>query len=192
MMGPRQVEQGALFYNFSLDRHVPADHLLRSVDRFIDLAGLRRELAPFYSETGRPSVDPELMIRMLILGYCFGIRSERRLCDEVQLNLAYRWFCRLGLDGKVPDHSTFSRNRHGRFRQSDILRHLFETVVERCLAEGLVGGEGFAVDASLIAADANKQRSVPGDKWPIAGLGADAGRAVREYLATLDDAAFGA
>jgi transposase len=96
------------------------------------------------------------MMRMLIVGYCLGIRSERRLCEEVHLNLAYRWFCGLGLDGKVPDHSTFSRNRHGRFRQSDILRHLFEMVVERCLQERLVGGEGFAVDASLFAADANK------------------------------------
>jgi IS5 family transposase len=112
------------------------------------------------------------------------------LCEEVHLNLAYRWFCRLGLDGTVPDHSTFSRNRHGRFRQSDILRHLFETVVERCLHEGLVGGEGFAVDASLIAADANKQRSVPGDEWRADTV--DPSRAVREYLATLDDAAFGA
>jgi transposase len=110
MMGSPQVEQGALFYNFSLEAYVPGDHLLRSVDRFVDVAGLRRELAPFYSQTGRPSVDPELMIRMLILGYCFGIRSERGLCDEVPLNLAYRWFCRLGLDGRVPDHSTFSKN----------------------------------------------------------------------------------
>ena len=122
------------------------------IDRFLDLEGVRSELKPFYSSIGRPSIDPELMMRMLIVGYCMGIRSERRLCEEVHLNLAYRWFCRLGLDGKVPDHSTFSRNRHGRFRQSDILRHLFETVVERCLREGLVGGEGFAVDASLISA----------------------------------------
>jgi transposase len=128
-----------------------------------------------------------LMMRMLIVGYCMGVRSERRLCEEVHLNLAYRWFCRLGLEGKVPDHSTFSRNRHGRFRHSDMLRHLFETVVERCLREGLVGGEGFAVDASLIAADANKQRSVPGDECQA---DAGAGRAVQE--ATLYDAAFGA
>jgi transposase len=138
------------------------------------------------------SIDPELMMRMLIVGYCMGIRSERRLCDEIHLNLAYRWFCRLGLDGKVPDHSTFSRNRHGRFRQSYILRRLFEMVVDRCLREGLVGGEGFAVDASLIAADANKQRSIPGDQWRINGLDANAGQAVRDYLATLDNAAFGA
>src|SRR5215203_2805241 len=184
MMGPRQVEQGALFYNFSLDDHVPADHLLRSVDRFVDLAGLRRELAPYYSETGRPAADPELMVRMLIIGYCFGIRSERRLCDEVHLNLAYRWFCRLGLDGRVPDHSTFSKNRHGRFRDSDLLRRLFEAVLARCIAEGLVGGEGFAVDASLIQADANKQRSLAGSDWRAQDHTDAAPRAVREYLAT--------
>ena len=192
MMMGTQAAPAKLFYDFCLDDHVPADHLLRRIDRFLDLEGVRRDLKPFYSHIGRPSIDPELMIRMLIVGYCMGIRSERRLCEEVHLNLAYRWFCRLGLDGKVPDHSTFSLNRHGRFRQSDILRHLFETVVERCLVEELVGGEGFAVDASLIAADANKQRSVRGDEWSNKDHGADAGRAVREYLATLDDAAFGA
>ena len=191
MMG-MQVEAAQLFYEFRLDDHVPGDHLLRRIDQFLDLESVRSELRPFYSSIGRPSVDPALMMRMLIVGYCMGIRSERRLCEEVHLNLAYRWFCRLGLEGKVPDHSTFSRNRHGRFRQSDVLRHLFETVVERCLREGLVGGEGFAVDASLIAADANKQRSVPGDEWKVDLLGAEAGRAVREYLATLDSAAFGA
>ena len=186
MMGHRQVEQPALFYEFSLERHIPADHLLRSIDRFVELGGLRRELAPFYSSMGRPSVDPELTIRMLIVGYCFGIRSERRLCEEVHLNLAYRWFCRLGLDGQVPDHSTFSKNRHGRFRQSDLLRRVFETVLQRCIREGLVGGEAFAVDASLIRADANRQKGTK-------GLPAEAtGRAVKEYLAVLDNAAFGA
>src|SRR5713101_8553635 len=160
MMGERQVQQDALFYEFSLERHVPAEHLLRSIDRFVDLDGVRCELAPFYSPIGRPSSDPELMIRMLIVGYCCGIRSERRLCEEVDLNLAYRWFCRLGLEGRVPDHSTFSKTRHGRFRDSDAFRRLFEMVVQRAMTEGLVGGEGFAVDASLIAADANKQRSI--------------------------------
>jgi transposase len=189
MMGPRQIEQGALFYNFSLDAHVPADHLLRSIDCFVDVSEVRRELAPFYSSMGRPSVDPELMIRMLIAGYCFGIRSERRLCEEVHLNLAYRWFCRLGLEGQVPDHSTFSKNRHGRFRESDLLRRVFETVVRRCLEEGLVGGEGFAVDGSLIRADANRQRGVEGDQWAAPEKSS---RAVEEYLAVLDDAAFGA
>jgi transposase len=189
MMGHRQVEQAALFYEFSLERHVPADHLLRSIDRFVELGELRRELAAFYSTLGRPSVDPELMIRMLIVGYCFGIRSERRLCEEVHLNLAYRWFCRLGLDGGVPDHSTFSKNRHGRFRQSNLLRRLFETVLRRCIDEGLVGGQNFAVDASLIKADANRQKGIEGEKW----LAPQAtGHAVDEYLAVLDDAAFGA
>src|SRR4029077_467149 len=149
---------------FSLERHVPSDHLLRKIDRFVDLSGVRAHLEPYYSVVGRPSIDPELMIRMLLVGYCYGIRSERRLCDEVHLNLAYRWFCRLGLEGDVPDHSTFSKNRHGRFRESDLLRRLFETVLGRCIAEGLVGGEGFAVDASLIRADANKQRSAEGSE----------------------------
>src|ERR1700683_186354 len=131
MMGHRQVEQAALFYEFSLERHISADHLLRSIDRFVELGGLRRELAPFYSSMGRPSVDPELTIRMLIVGYCFGIRSERRLCEEVHLNLAYRWFCRLGLDDEVPDHSTFSKNRHGRFPQSYLLRPVFDPILHR-------------------------------------------------------------
>ena len=189
MMGHRQVEQAALFYEFSLERHVPADHLLRSIDRFVEFGELRRELAPFYSMIGRPSIDPELMIRMLLVGYCFGIRSERRLCEEVHLNLAYRWFCRVGLDGDVPDHSTFSKNRHGRFRDSDLLRRVFETVLRRCLDEGLVGGESFAVDASLIKADANRQKGIEGEKWLAPQA---AGHAVDEYLAVLDDAAFGA
>ena len=189
MMGDRQVVQGALFYEFSLERHVPAGHVLRAIDRFVDLEGVRAHLAPFYSSTGRPSVDPELLIRMLIVGYCVGIRSERRLCEEVHLNLAYRWFCRLGLEGDVPDHSTFSKNRHGRFRDSDLLRHVFETIVRRCMAEGLVGGDGFAVDASLIKADANRQRGVDGSE----GLAPEvSSRAVDEYMAVLDDAAFGA
>ncbi len=138
MMGERRVRQNALFCEFSLEDHVPEGPLLRSIDRFVELDGLRRELAPFYSGKGRPSIDPELLIRMLIVGYCFGIRSERRLCEEVHLNLAYRWFCSLGLTGEVPDHSSFSKNRHGRFRDSDLLRRLFETVLQRCIEEGLV------------------------------------------------------
>src|SRR5947199_5029062 len=189
MMGEPRRQQEDLFYEFSLERHVPETHLLRSIDRFVELGGMRRELAPFYSETGRPSIDPELLIRMLIVGYCFGIRSERRLCEEVHLNLAYRWFCRLGLDGDVPNHSTFSKNRHGRFRASDLLRRVFETVLRRCIDERLVGGQNFAVDASLIKADANRQKGIEGEKWfaPEAP-----GHAVDEYLAVLDDAAFGA
>jgi len=187
MMGQQGDGQDRLFYSFNLDDHVPQDHLLRGVDRFLDLSELRRHLAPFYSHTGRPSVDPELMIRMLLVGYCLGIRSERRLCEEVHLNLAYRWFCRLGLEDKVPDHSSFSKNRHGRFRESDAFRHLFEGVVQRCMAEGLVRGEGFAIDASIIKADANRTRGVPGDDgvdWHDPKL---ATRAVHEYLQALDE-----
>ena len=191
-MGERTAAQEALFYAFSLEQHVPTDHLLRSIDRFVDLSGIRALLRSFYSDIGRPSIDPELMIRMLIIGYCFGVRSERRLCEEVHLNLAYRWFCRLGLDGDVPDHSTFSKNRHGRFRDSDLLRALFETTVRRCMAEGLVGGEGFATDASLIKADANRQRSGEGAEEVDWEAMAATRRSVREYLDTLDDAAWGA
>lgn len=147
MMGPRQIGQGQPFYDFSLEAMVPADHLLRSLDHFVDLSSVRPLLAPSYSSTGRPSVDPELMIRRLLVGYCYGIGSERRLCEEVGLNLACRWFCRLDLTDPVPDHSTFSKNRHGRFRDYDLLRQIFETVLARCIAEGLVGGRLFGADA---------------------------------------------
>lgn len=153
----------------------------------MDLGDLRKHLAPFYSHTGRPSIDPELMIRMLIVGYCFGIRSESRLCEDVHLNLAYRWFCRLDLEDSVPDHSTFSKNRHGRFRQSDVFRHLFEGVLRRCMSGGLVGGEGFAIDASVIKADANRARGAPGAEASVLQDTA-ASRAVREYLDALDEA----
>ena len=129
---------------------------------------------------------------MLIIGYVFAIRSERALCREVQVNLAYGWFCGLSIEDKVPDHSAFSRVRHERFRDSDMFRRVFERVVEACIAAGLVGGEGFAVDASLIVADANKQRSIPGSEWNKTSDPQGTSRAVKEYLATLDDAAFGA
>ena len=189
MMGHRQVEQAALFYEFSLERHIPADHLLRSIDRFVELGGLRRELAPFYSSIGRPSVDPELTIRMLIVATALAsARSGAfvRKCTSIWLT-----------DGSVDWGSTVRcltiqpsrKNRHGRFRQSDLLRRVFETVLQRCIREGLVGGEAFAVDASLIRADANRQKGIEGAK----GLPAEAtGRAVKEYLAVADNAAFGA
>lgn len=154
MMGNQGAGQERLFYAFNLGDHVPRDPLLRGIDHFLDLSELRRHLADFYSHTGRPSIDPELMIRMLVIGYCFGIRSARRLCEEAHLNLAYRWFCRLGLEDKVPDHSSLSKNRHGRFRDSAAFRRVFETVLRRCMSEGLVAGEGLAIDASVIKADA--------------------------------------
>jgi transposase len=194
MMGRQTTDQARFFYEFHLDERVAADHLLRRIDVFAAaaLADLRQKLAEHYSHTGRPSIDPELLIRMLIVGYCYGIRSERRLCEEVADRLTFRWFCRLDIDDKVPDHSTFSKYRHGRFRDSDVLRHIFERVVLACITAGLVGGEGFAVDASLIEADANKGRSIPGAEWRKERDPATASHAVKEYLATLDDAAFGA
>ena len=187
MMGQLPAGQSALFYDFCLDDYIPQDHFLRQIDRILDLSELRKHLAPFYSYTGRPSIDPELTIRILIIGYCFGIRSERRLCEEVHLNLAYRWFCRLGLEEQVPDHSTFSKNRHGRFRESDTLRFVFEQVLQQCIAKGLVGGEGFAIDASIIAADANRQRGVSQDEAIDWGEPKSVTRPVREYLEGLDE-----
>src|SRR5665213_3257203 len=187
MMG-RQEEPGQLFYAFRLESHVPHDHLLRGVDAVFDFAATRKSLEPHYSATGRPSIDPELMIRMLLIGYLFGIRSERRLCEEVHLNLAFRWFCRLGLEGSVPDHSTFSKNRHGRFRKSDVFRRVFEDVVRACMTAGLVSGEGFAIDASVIEADASRNHRIEG-KLTALPDDAKAMRPVREYLGALDKAA---
>ena len=186
MMGRLSGGRDRLFYEFELDEVVPADHLVRRIDGVLDLNWLHGELAGFYSHTGRPSIDPELMIRMLIIGYVFAIRSERQLCSEVQVNLAYRWFCRLGLEDKIPDHSVFCRARHERFRESDVFRRMFERVVETCIAEGLVGGEAFSVDASFIVADVNQTKRVPGDEpidWPDRE---QASRAVAEYLGVLD------
>jgi transposase len=192
MMGRLNHDQGQFFYSFRLDEAVPSDHPVRQIASVLELSWVHAELAPFYPNLGRPSIDPELMIRMLIVGYVFAIRSERALCRDVQVNLAYRWFCGLSIEDKVPDHSAFSRARHERFRESDMFRRVFERVVEACITAGLVGGEGFAVDASLIVADANKQRSMPGTEWKKTCAGETASRAMKEYLATLDDAAFGA
>ena len=191
MMGRSGRDQGQLFYSFNLEEVVPDDHQVRAIAGVLDLSWVRAELAPHYSALGRPSIDPVLMIRMLIVGYVFGIRSERALCREVQVNLAYRWFCGLGIEDRVPDHSVFSRARNERFRDHDIFRLVFERVVGTCIAAGLVGGEGFAVDASLIEADANKRRSIPGTEWNKDIDPEQVKRAVKDYLATLDDPAYG-
>src|SRR5678815_3437514 len=192
MMGRLNRDQGQLFYSFCLEEVVPDDHLVRSIAAVLDLSWVHAELAPHYADIGRPSIDPVLMIRMRIIGYVFAIRSERLLCREVKVNMAHRWFCGLSIEDKIPDHSAFSRARNERFRESDMFRRLFERVVEACIVADLVGGEGFAVDASLIAADANKQRSIPGSDWIKERDPETASRAVKEYMATLDDAAFGA
>ena len=182
MMGRQTGGQERLFYSFNLESVVPENHLLRGINGCLDLRQLREHLTAFYSPIGRPSVDPELMIRMLIVGYCYGIRSERRLCEEVHLNLAYRWFCRLGLEDGVPNHSTFSKNRLGRFRESETFRWVFNEVVRACMTAGLVKGEGFAVDASIVAAEASSKLAMPGDEPYVWQDPARCSRAVREYL----------
>jgi transposase len=190
MMGRLEAQEPSLFYDFCLEDHVPHDHLLRQIAKVIDLSDIRQKLAAYYSAMGRPSLDPELVIRMLLIGYIYGIRSERRLVEEVHLNLAYRWFCGLGLKGEVPERSSFSKTRHGRFRDSDAFRLLFESVLQTCLRAGLVSGETFATDASVIEADARVMRCTEGkeppDDWNNPGK---ITRPVREYLEQLDKAA---
>ncbi len=190
MMGRRRRDQGKLFYEFRLEDRIPESHLLRRIDVFVTaaLADLHKELEPYYSDVGRPSVDPELMIRMLIVGYCCGIRSERRLTQEVELHLAYRWFCKLDLEDEIPHHSTFSANRLGRFRQSDVLRHVFERVVWAAMAMGLVKGEGFAVDASVLEANASRYHGKAPEELDWSEKQRQT-RAVAEYLAALDETA---
>jgi transposase len=183
MMG-RQNGQEKLFHQFRLEDHVPSDHPLRQLNAVVKFHEVRTVLAGHYSSKGRPSIDPELMLRMLLIGYAYGIRSERQLCNEVHLNLAYRWFCRLGLEGAVPDHSTFSKNRYGRFRESDIYRVLFEEVVEQCRQAGIVPGEGFAVDGSFVHGDARRDRRV--QTVDAIRAGDTSARPVREYLQALD------
>src|SRR5579862_8686559 len=185
MMGRKNRDQEQFFYSFRLEEAVPGDHPVRGLAAVLDLSWVYPELEPFYPKTGRPSIDPVLMIRMLIVGYVFAIRSERRLCAEVQVNLAYRWFCQLGIEDRLPDHSVFCRARRERFRESNALRRVFEGVVAKCIAAGLVDGEAFSVDASLIKADVDKKKRVPGDQpiaWPKTE---EASHAVREYLAAL-------
>jgi transposase len=188
MMGRQTGDQSQLFYLFNLEQRIPVHHLLRRINPIVTrmLANLREKLAPFYSDIGRPSIDPELMVRMLIIGYCYGIRSERKLSEEVELHLAYRWFCRLDLADKIPDHSTFSVNRHGRFRKSDIFRQIFESIVRACMDAGLVQGEGFAVDASVIEADASRYHGVKPEEADWSAPERQT-RAVAEFLCAIDD-----
>ena len=187
MMGRLETQEN-LFYRFRIEDHVPQDHLLRRIDWLLDFEAIRAELAALYSHTGRPSVDPELMLRMLLIGYLYGIRSERRLVEEVHLNLAYRWFCKLGLEGRVPDRSTFSKNRHGRFADGDVLRRLFESVVEKCVGFGIVGGTDAAIDGSTIEADANRdRRDAPDVVQKIWSHKDQVQRPVADYLAKLAD-----
>lgn len=182
MMGERAKSE-ALFYYFNLEDHVPDDHLLRLIERYVDFGFVRERLRAHYSHTGRPSVDPEVLLRMLLIGYLYGITSERRLCDEVGMHLAYRWFTGLSFDQTVPHHSTFSKNRHGRFSESDLFRDLFEEIVRHCMEAGLVEGESFSVDGSFIEADASRKSRVARDELEEV---AKVSRTVREYLSELE------
>jgi transposase len=179
MMGKQQRTE-SLFYCFRLEDQIPNDHLLRLIDRHIDFTFVPELLRNFYSSTGRPSIDPEVLLRLLLIGYLYGITSERRLMDEVRMHLAYRWFSRLGFEQELPDHSTFSKNRHGRFRQSGVFRKVFEEIVQRCLEAGLVEGRNLAVDGTLVGANASQQSRVPRERLIEA---APVSRTVQEYLA---------
>ena len=163
MMG-QQSRTESLFYYFRLEEQIPADHLLRMIDSHVDFSFVREELKDFYSPTGRPSIDPEVLLRLLLVGYLYGITSERRLMEEVRMHLAYRWFTRLGFERELPEHSTFSKNRHGRFRQSGVFRKVFEEIVRRCLEAGFVEGRNVAVDGTLVGANASQQSRVPREK----------------------------
>ncbi len=154
MMG-QNTRSESLFYYFRIEDHIPEDHLLRLVDRHIDLAFVRETLQASYSHTGRPSIDPEVLLRILLIGYLYGITSERRLVEDVGMHLAYRWFTGLGFDQEIPHHSTFSKNRHGRFQESPLFLELFERVVQQCVGVGLLKGADFSVDSTQIRADAS-------------------------------------
>jgi len=172
-----------LFYYFRLEEQIPNDHLLRIIDGHVDFSFLREQLKDFYSSTGRPSIDPEVLLRLLLVGYLYGITSERRLMDEVRMHLAYRWFTHLGFDQEIPDHSTFSKNRHGRFRQSGVFRKIFEEIVRRCLEAGFVEGRNVAVDGTLVGANASQESRVPRERLVQA---AKLSRTVHEYLTELE------
>jgi len=182
MMG-QQNRTESLFYYFRLEQQIPADHLLRMIDGHVDFSFVREQLKDSYSLTGRPSIDPEVLLRLLLVGYLYGITSERRLMDEVRMHLAYRWFTRLGFDQEIPDHSTFSKNRHGRFRRSGVFRKVFEEIVRRCLEAGFVEGRNVAVDGTLVGANASQQSRVPRERLEeVAKLSPT----VQEYLSELE------
>src|SRR5690348_7769786 len=160
MMGQHDRSE-ALFYYFRLEDQVPENHLLRLIDRHISFEFVRLQLKDSYSETGRPSVDPELLLRILLLGYLYGITSERKLLEELRMHLAWHWFTGLGFDQEIPHHSTFSKNRHGRFPESHLFQELFEHIVEQCIAVGLVEGAQMSVDGSFVMANASHHSRIP-------------------------------
>ena len=182
MMG-RYSRAESLFYYFRIEDQVPENHLLRLIDRHVSFEFVRETLRDSYSETGRPSIDPEVLLRILLLGYLYGISSERKLVDELRMHLAWRWFTGLGFDQQIPDHSTFSKNRHGRFQQSNLFQELFERIVDQCINAGLVKGENMSVDGSLILANANTDSRLPREQLAEA---AKVNYGARKYLEELE------
>ena len=181
MMG-QQPRTDSLFYYFRLEDQIPDDHLLKRLDRFIDFGFVRERLRDTYSATGRPSIDSEVLLRLLLVGYLYGITSERRLMEEVRMHLAYRWFSRLGFEREIPGHSTFSKNRHGRFRGAGVFLEVFEEIVRRCLEAGLVEGKRLTVDGTVVTANASPQRGTEPERLNEV---AKVSRTVRDYLADL-------
>lgn len=183
MMG-RQTRSESLFYYFRLEDHIPENHLLRLIDRHISFDFAREKLKDSYSEMGRPSIDPEVLLRILLIGYLYGVTSERKLVEELHMHLAWRWFTGLGFDQEIPHHSTFSKNRHGRFQQSDLFQELFERIVDQCIRAGLVQGEHMSVDGSFVQANASNESRIPREQLAEA---AQVKRTVRDYLTELEE-----
>jgi len=183
MMGQHDRSE-ALFYYFRLEDQVPETHLLRLIEKHISFAFVREQLKDRYSETGRPSIDPELLLRILLIGYLYDISSERKLVEELRMHLAWRWFTGLGFDQEIPHHSTFSKNRHGRFHESRVFEQLFEQIVARCLEVGLVRGDNLSVDGSFVEANANKESRIPREQLAEA---AQVKLTVRQYLVELEE-----
>ena len=182
MMG-QHTRSEALFYYFRLEDHIPDNHLLRLIDKHISFGFVREQLKDSYSDSGRPSIDPELLLRILLIGYLYGITSERKLVEELGMHLAWRWFTGLGFDQEVPHHSTFSKNRHGRFQESKLFEELFAGVVKQCVEVGLVRGDHLSVDGSFVEANAAKESRVPREQLEEV---AQVNRRVRQYLVELE------
>jgi transposase len=182
MMG-QHTRSESLFYYFRLEDQVPENHLLRLIDRYVSFQFVREKLRDSYSEIGRPSIDPEVLLRIMLIGYLYGVTSERKLVEELGMHLAWRWFTGLGFDQEIPHHSTFSKNRHGRFHESNVFRELFEEVVRRCTEVGLIEGDHLSIDGSFIEANASTLSRIPREQLEEV---AHVKRNVREYLADLE------
>src|SRR6202163_1532632 len=183
MMGQHDRSE-ALFYYFRLEDQIPETHLLRLIEKHISFEFVRQQLKDSYSDTGRPSIDPELLLRILLIGYLYGNRSERKLVEELRMHLAWRGFTGVGFDQEIPHHSTFSKNRHGRFQESKLFEQLFEQIVKQCVQVGLVQGKPLSVDGSFVEANAAKESRIPREQLAEA---AQVKKTVRQFLTELEE-----